>query len=197
MPNNEFNALLLQDVSTQEISDIISELNPSKSTGPFSVPTKILKIIKKFIVNPLQAIFNLSFVNGTVPDKFKIAKVIPVFKQGSDLCVNNYRPISLLSVFNRILEKLMFSRLMDHIDKYDILYQKQFGFRSKHSTLHSILSITDLAQRAIDSSTYSCGIFLDLSKAFDTVDHRILLEKLEYYGIKGEVLEWFKSYLSD
>ena len=120
-----------------------------------------------------------------------------MLKQGSKLSVNNYCPISLLSIFNRILEKLKFSRLLAHITRNSIFYNKQFGFRNNLSTLHSILSITDLAQRAIDSGAYSCGIFLDLRKAFDTVDHKILLEKLQYYGVRGIVLDWFSSYLSD
>ena len=91
----------------------------------------------------------------------------------------------------------MFSQLLAHITRNNIFHNKQFGFRNNLSTLHSILSITDLAQRAIDSGAYSCGIFLDLRMAFDTVDHKILLEKFQYYGVRGIVLDWFSSYLSD
>ena len=140
-------------------------------------------------------IFNCSFSTSTVPDKFKIASVIPVHKQGSKFILNNYRPISLLSIFSRILEKIVCKQLDSFIVKHNLLYENQYGFRSKHSTLHAVISITDKIQKAIDQGYYSCGIFLDLSKAFDTVNHQILLDKLEYYGIRGLAKQWFESYL--
>ena len=91
----------------------------------------------------------------------------------------------------------MYNRIISYLEKFSILYNNQFGFRSKHSTIHALLLLTDKIQRSIDNGTYSCGIFLDLSKAFDTVDHKILLTKLEYYGIRGVVNDWFASYLSN
>ena len=158
---------------------------------------KILKLLEGLISKPLVTIFNLSLSTGVVPDSFKIASVIPVYKKGSQIGLNNYRPISLLSIFNRILEKIIFKRLITIINKHTILYNKQFGFRSKHSTLQAILLITDKAQRAIDDDNYSCAISLDLCKVFDTVNHHILIQQLEYYGIKGIAKEWFKSYLEN
>ena len=98
---------------------------------------------------------------------------------------NNYRLISLLSIFNKLLEKLDFNRISCFIEKHNILYNKQFSFRAKHSTLHAILSITDQIQTAVENGYYLCGIFLDLSKAFDTVNHFILFQKLEHYGFRG------------
>jgi hypothetical protein len=127
----------------------------------------------------------------------KLAKIIPLFKAGCQSCVNNYRPIALLSVFDKILEKLMYKRLISYIENKNILFKNQFGFRSNHSTIQAVLSITDKIQQAIENKKYSCGIFLDLSKAFDTVDHVILLQKLECYGIRGIVKNWFESYLCD
>jgi retron-type reverse transcriptase len=118
-------------------------------------------------------LYNFSFSTGTVPDKFKIAQVIPVFKNGSQTCVNNYRPISLLSVFNRILEKLMYGRLIKYVENKKILFENQFGFRSGHSTTQAVTLIIDKIQKAIENKCYSCGIFLNLSKAFDTVNHLI------------------------
>jgi hypothetical protein len=108
---------------------------------------------------------------------------------------NNYRLISLLSIFNKLLEKLVFNRISCFIVKHTILYNKQFSFRAKHSTLHAILSITDQIQTAVENGYYLCGIFLDLSKAFDTVNHFILFQKLEHYGFRGIVYDWFESYL--
>ena len=125
----------------------------------------------------------------------KLLEWLPVFKKGSETSPNNYRPISLLSVFNRILERLMYKRLINFIDKYNILFNKQFGFRSGHSTDHAILCILDKIQSAVDSGLFSCGVFLDLSKTFDTVNHSVLLDKLEHYGIRGIAKEWFSSYL--
>ena len=143
-----------------------------------------MKLLKTFISKPLECIFNCSMSTGVVPNKFKIASVIPVFKKGSHIIVNNYCLISLLSIFNQLLEKIVSKRLTSFINNHNILCSKQFGFRSHHSTIQAVLSIIDKIQEAIEDRKYSCGIFLDLSKAFDTVNHNILLQKFEHYGIR-------------
>lgn len=191
------NSFYLFPVTSTEIEDIISTLTSSKATGPFSIPTNLLKMLKSYLSIPLKIIFNISFSIGCVPDQLKVATVIPVHKKDSTSCMNNYRPISLLSIFNKIMEKLMYNRLVSFIDKYSILYDKQFGFREKHSTVQAILLITDQIRNAIENGLYSCGIFLDFSKAFDTVNHSILIKKLEHYGIRGIANKWFASYLSN
>ena len=132
-----------------------------------------------------------------MPDNFKLANVIPVFKKGSQTCLTYYRLISLLSVFNKLLEKLMCNRLVDFLEKKKVFFDNQFSFRAKHSTDHAVLSIVEKIQRAIDERDFSCGIFLDFSKVFDTINHEILLKKLEFYGIRGIANQWFSSYLSN
>ena len=195
MGSEQPNSFYLSPVTTIEIEDKISNLNSSKAVGPFSIPIYLLKLLKTYFTTPLETIFNLSFNSGCVPDHFKIANVIPIHKKDSVTCLNNYRPISLISIFNRILEKLMFKRLSSFIEKHKILYDKQFGFRTKHSTTHATLLITDRIQKAIENGQFSCGIFLDFSKAFDTVNHDILISKLNHYGVRGIAKEWFISYL--
>ncbi|MEO2220738.1 MAG: reverse transcriptase family protein, partial [Nitrosopumilus sp.] len=152
--------------------------------------------IPDLIIIPLAHIINMSFTTGKFPDLLKIVKVIPIHKGGSSQDVNNYRPISLLSIFDKIIEKLMHKRLYHYLEEHNILYQNQFGFRSNNSTVYALAQITEMIKESIDSGKYGCGIFIDLKKAFDTVNHDILLLKLEHYGIREELLEWFKSYLS-
>ena len=127
---------------------------------------------------PLKEIINLSFATGIYPDPLKIAKVIPIFKnKGDELQVSNYRPISLLSNVNKIFEKLAYSRLYSFLNLYNCIYELQFGFRAKHSTNHALFSLTEMIREALDQGNFACGIFIDLQKAFDTVDHNILLKK--------------------
>ena len=181
----------------KEICEFISQFKINKGTGPNSIPTEILHLIKFEIAKPLSHIINLSFTTGIHPDKLKIAQVIPVFKKGSKLSVNNYRPISLLSNVNKLFEKIMHSRIYKFLDKHKCFYNLQFGFREKHSTNHALISIVDKISTALDKNRVVCGVFVDFQKAFDTVNHNILLNKLSHYGIRGNVNNWFRSYLQD
>ena len=135
------NSFVLFSVTEKEIEHEITSLNSSKASGLFSIPSYMLKLLKTCLSFPLQLIYNLSFSTGRVPDQFKIANVIPVFKKDSVTCMSNYRPISLLSIFNKMLEKLMYKRLISFINKHNILCDNQFGFREKHSTVHANLLI--------------------------------------------------------
>ena len=137
--------------------------------------------------------FNLAINKGIYPDNLKVAKVIPIFKKGEQTSVNNFRPISILSPINKIFEKLLYSRLIKYVDKSNILYKYQFGFRKNHSTEHALIELVDQIRLNMGGNQMTCGIFIDLSKVFDTVNHKIL----EYYGIRGKALDIFKSYLSN
>ena len=127
---------------------------------------------------PLEILFNVSFSLGEVPSSFKIAKIIPVHKGGSSSCLNNYRPNSLLCIFNKLLEKLMYNRLIDFLDMRNMLYEKQFGFRANHSTNHAILSIIDKIQLSIEERSYSCGIFLEFNTVTCGIPHGSVLGPL-------------------
>ena len=180
-----------------EIIKIIDALDITKSAGPNGVPVFLLKSFKHFFSNWLSKLVNLCFETGIFPDLLKLAKVQPLHKKESKLNFLNYRPISLLSVFSKIYEKLMYTRIYSYLDKKNLIYSKQFGFRSKYSTNHAIISITEHIRNLLDNGQYVCGIFVDLEKAFDTVNHQLLCEKLEFYGLRGKCNQLIKSYLGE
>ena len=189
--------LLLLKYTPAEINNIILHSKSKKSTGFDNIDSYIVKQIAPQIVNQLANIFNKSFLTGIVPTKLKIAKVIPLYRTKDPALFCNYRLISLLPVFSKILERLMYNRLYNFLTEHNILSMNQFGFRKKYSTFLALMDLVDNISKNIDGGNYSIGIFLDLSKAFDTIDHTILLDKLCRYGIRGVTLNWFKHYLNE
>ena len=189
-------SLFLSPTVPSEISQVVDELK-NASCGFDGIHSSVIKSCIPFISHPLAYIFNLSILTGSVPSNLKIAKVTPIFKNGDRHSFSNYRPISVLPCFSKILEKLIYKRLSNFLSKYHILYDQQFGFRNNYSTDLALIHLIDHLSSSLSDKLHSVGVFLDLSKAFDTIDHSILLSKLEYYGVRGIALQWFTDYLSN
>ena len=194
--NNVDNSMFIAPIDRIELLSIIKSLDNKKSAGIDSIPPRILIQFCNYFISPLLHIFNLSFEQGVFPSKFKISKVIPLYKKAEKTNPSNYRPISLLSIFSKVLEKVMHKRLYSFLTNNDILFDLQFGFRQNHSTILALIEIVDNIRKEVDSGKSVVGMYLDLSKAFDTVNHNKLLGKLNHYGVRGLVNKWFASYLS-
>ena len=197
MSGNFDKSFFFNTVMASEIETEILSISLNKAHGLYSCPTIILRSIRHILSKPLADIMNKSVSQGVYPSKSKHAKVIPVYKSDDETDPGNYRPISLLSNFNRIFEKVMFKRLKMFLDQNDILFRSQYGFRDKYSTQHAILDIVNTVQSNMDKKLYTCGIFIDLKKSIRySQPHSVLLSKLHHYGIRGVVNDWFSSYLS-
>ena len=147
----------LTPINDEEVESLITEMSTSKSVGPYSIPTKILKLSCSVLSKPLVKLINFSFSEGTFPDLLKFANVIPVFKKGDNLDYNNYRPISLISNTGMI-EKIVHKRLYSFLEKNSLCFkQQQYGFRNKLSTNHALIDITNRIQEACDNGQYACG----------------------------------------
>lgn len=180
------------DCTVDEIEKIISSLK-NKATSDLAIQP--LKFVNKEISPVIQHLISASLTQGVFPDMLKCAKVIPLHKSGARTELTNYRPISLLSCFSKIYEKVMHKRLTDFLEVSTALFGSQYGFRARHSCEHALLDAQNHLNFALDRKQIAALLLIDFSKAFDMVDHGILLNKLEHYGIRGNLLAWLRSYL--
>ena len=188
-------SILLSNTNCNEISRLLSKLNNKTSRAYDLVSNNTLKSTKDVICPYLEVLFNKCINEGVFPDAFKTAEVIPLHKGGDKFDLNNFRPISLLPAIGKLFEKLLATRIIKFFTKHDLFSSDQFGFRAKFSTDFAIADIYDKLIYNLDKELSSCAIFLDLAKAFDSVDHKILLRKMQCYGFRGKTLELFRSYL--
>ena len=195
LKNSSTTTCFFTPTNEDEIAKIISKLGNRKSAGHDNVKSDLIKQVTHEIAYPLSIVFNKSLSQGIVPDDFKIAKVVP--KKDNPKIFGNYRPVSVLPCLSKILERLVYKRTYEFLSKNNILYKKQYGFRTNHSTYMAVIDFIKDVSEAIDEGMNTIGIFMDLSKAFDTIDHDILLTKLYHYGFRGISYEWFRNYLTN
>ena len=194
--NHSVQSMFMLPTDEVEVRNIITSMKGKTSSGHDHLSSKFIQTIKNSICKPLSIIINKSFETGLIPKSMKIAKVIPIYKCKDKNEMSNYRPISLLPSTSKILEKLVHKRLYSFCENNKILYDNQYGFRPKHSTIDAVSKFTADIVSSLESNMITYAVFLDLSKAFDTIDHDILLRKLHFYGVRGVALEWFRNYLS-
>ena len=186
--------IFLNECTPDEITNIISELENDKASD---IPIKVIKRSSQIIAPVLSKLINDSMQSGIFPDKLKIGRITPIFKKDNPELLENYRPISTLPIFGKIFEKVIYERLCSFLTAHNIINPNQFGFRKGHSTSHALNYSINHIHENLHSGNHVLGIFIDLSKAFDTIDHKILLYKLAHYGVRGNAYCLLESYISN
>ncbi|KAG8276518.1 hypothetical protein J6590_108834 [Homalodisca vitripennis] len=187
----------LYDTTIEEVIKTINSLPAKVSAGIDEISPKLLKACKHEIAYPLTTLINMSFQSGRFPHQLKLSKVIPIFKQGDQSEASNYRPISQISTFSKVIEKIVLNRLLNYMTYNNLLTDQQHGFTKNKSTSTALISFIEYVIDQIEAKNTTTAIFLDLSKAFDTLDHEQLLTKLNTMGVRGTEAEWFRSYLTN
>ena len=187
----------LLPTSSENVLKLLEEINPSKATGLDNIAGRFLKDGATALAEPLTELCNLSILQSKFPDGCKQAKLKPLFKKGSKDDAKNYRPISLLPQLSKIIEKIIHGQVQKYLDENRILYRYQSGFRAHHSTDTGLSYLSDKILQGFETGKFTGMILIDLQKAFDTIDHKIFLDKLVYLGFSKSAILWFKSYLQD
>ena len=195
--NPNEHSIYLKETTPAEVDKLICGLDSNKAPDLYGMSSKIVQMGGFIMAGIISHLFNMSIKHGRFPNLLQNAKVVPCHKDESRLEMSNYRPISLLPTISKIFEKLMYSRLIDFIKKHNILYENQFGFQSGMSTEYAVNALLNNIIETLEKKEFGVCILLDFAKAFDTVNHEILISKLENYGIRGVALQWLRSYLSN
>lgn len=187
----------LSKVKESDICKILKDLNAGKATGLDNLSARFVNDAAEIIACPLTNIINISIQHGVFPNDLKLARVIPIYKKNNKTEVGNYRPVSILNVFSKVLERVVHDQLYKYLHEANLFYTFQSGFRESFSTDSCLLHLTDIIRMEMDKGNLTGMILLDLQKAFDTVNHTILIKKLKALGLNISALNWFTSYLSD
>ena len=193
----KLNSMFLRDTNMEEIGQIIDKLTNKNSSGIDGIPSRAYKLAKQGISSTIAKLVNMSFENSIFPNCLKIGKVSPIYKSGTKSNPNNYRPITTLNTLAKIFEQVMKIRITKYLESNNLLTKTQFGFRQKHNTETALIALTDTIYKKIENKEKVGTIFIDLKKAFNTVNIEILLAKLNAIGIRGNAHSWLKSYLID
>ena len=183
--------------TSEEVRKYILKLDTSKACGPDSINNKMLKLTSGSISIPLAHLFNYIFNTTVFPSSWKLGHIVPIHKKGEKSIPSNYRPITLLSCISKLCEGIIYDRIYNHLSDNQLLYSLQAGFRKGHGTIDQLISITDGIHKELENGKWVRGVFLDISAAFDTVPHYLLVHKLRAYGLRGRLLKLIESYLSN
>ena len=192
VPNMSFS-----QISEEAVMEVLNNLKQKLSCGHDGISSRLLKASKTVVCKPLTLIINQTLTSGIFPDTLKIAKIIPLFKKGDKTLLENYRPISILPAISKIFERIMFNQIHNHFSMHNLFYSGQYGFRANHSTQFAALELIDRITQDLDQGNMPITIFIDLSKAFDTLNHDILIYKLKSYGLSEAALKLMQSYLTN